>query len=239
MTLTRIRSELYKAAVEGDFNKFIINHQSLDLLQLLTPNKNTILHIHLTSTSTATKTARRIINIPKRLISLITRTETTPAPAVSERFVEQILDESGSLAFFQNSKGETPLHVAAMYGHSAVVKLLLERAKRVNGGAERELSRARTRENDETAVHLAVRHNHVEAVEILLETDREAFNLANKAKETPLYLASERNYSEIVSKIVECVESPAYEGPRNRTALHAAVINHDPELDMEIRKSWS
>ncbi|MED6109160.1 hypothetical protein PIB30_031048 [Stylosanthes scabra] len=240
MALTRIDSDLYNAAVEGDFNKFM-NLQNIDLL--LTPNKNTILHLHLTSTTS--KMARRIIDIPRpflfqllrKLINLVTKAETTSAPALSERFVEQILDKCRSLALFQNSKGEMPLHVAAMYGHSTIVKLLLERAKRVNAGAEIELSRATTRENDETAVHLAVRHNHIEAVEILLATDPEAFNIANKAKETPLFLASERKYSEIVSKILEYVESPAYEGPKNRTALHAAVINEDLEMTKDLLKN--
>ncbi|MED6108879.1 hypothetical protein PIB30_028342 [Stylosanthes scabra] len=243
MTLTRIESELYNAAVEGDFNKFM-NMQNMDLLQLLTPNKNTILHIHLTSTSS--KTARPIIDIPRpfifqlltKLINLITaKTEMTSTPAVSERFVEQILDKCGSLALFQNSKGETPLHVAARYGHAAIAKLLLLRAKRVNAGAERELSRARTRENDETAILLAVRYNHIKAVEILLVADPEALNIANKAKETPLFLASERKYSEIVSKMLEYVDSPAYEGPKNRTALHAAVINEDLEMTKDHLKN--
>ncbi|XLS55745.1 hypothetical protein HN51_005500, partial [Arachis hypogaea] len=118
------------------------------------------------------------------------------------------------------------------YGHLAIVNLLIERAKGLlleieSGiGAEKRLLRAETQEND-AALHEAIRHCHYEIVEILLREEPELSNIANKAKETPLFLSSERGYTKIVSKILERVESPAYEGPNGRTALHAAVINGD------------
>ena len=44
-------------------------------------------------------------------------------------FVEEILRMCPSLLWQANVKGETPLHVAARYGHAAIVEVLIERAK--------------------------------------------------------------------------------------------------------------
>ena len=235
--ITRIDGEFYKAAVEGDFNKFI-NINNLECL--LTPNKNTVLHIHLTSTTTETTRSVSqpfIQQVQGKFRDLVhKKTET----AVSEHFVEQILDKCGGLVLLLNTKGETPLHLAARYGHSTVIKLLVERAKSLpheieSGiGVEKKPTRATTRENDDTALHLAVRYQHIEVVEILLEMDPDLSNIANKANETPLYLASERHYSQVMRKILEKVESPAYEGPNDRTTLHAAVINDDLGNSMHL-----
>ncbi|TKY59620.1 Ankyrin repeat-containing protein [Spatholobus suberectus] len=60
---------------------------------------------------------------------------------------------------------------------------------------------------------------------------------ANTANETPLYLASERRYQQVVAEILNKVKSPAYDGPNNRTALHAAVINRDIEVARDLLKN--
>ena len=98
---TRIDRKLYVAAMKGDFQE-LSNEQNLE--SLLTPNKNTVLHIHLTSTTSQT---------------------------VSEEFVTKILKECGCLVLLPNAKGETLLHMAARYGHSNIATLLLEHVKRL------------------------------------------------------------------------------------------------------------
>ncbi|KAJ1404728.1 Ankyrin repeat [Sesbania bispinosa] len=98
-------------------------------------------------------------------------------------------------------------------------------------GADKKLIRATDKEND-TALHEAVRYHHIEVVNILLQNDPNHSYNANNANETPLYLASERQYKKVVSEILQHVESPAYGGPNDRTALHAAVINSDEGIDI-------
>ncbi|KAH1250386.1 Ankyrin repeat-containing protein [Glycine max] len=214
----RIDGALYFAAVEGNFQEFINIH---NLENLLTPNKNTILHIHLTSTTSKSG-------------------KTTPASA---QFVTQILVKCGRLVLLPNAKGETLLHVAARYGHSNIAKLLLEHAKAKispdieNGvGADQKFIRATNDELD-TALHEAVRYDHIEVVKTLLEMDPDYSYYANNAKETPLYLASERQNLQVVREILKKVKSPSYDGPNNQTALHAAVINQDIAMARDLLKN--
>jgi ankyrin repeat protein len=54
---------------------------------------------------------------------------------------------------------DTPLIVAAAYGRTEVVKLLLDKGADVNMGNE----------GSETALHYAARHGHTEVMKILLE----------------------------------------------------------------------
>ena len=172
----RIDGALYFAAVEGNFQEFINIH---NLENLLTPNKNTILHIHLTSTTSKSG-------------------KTTPASA---QFVTQILVKCGRLVLLPNAKGETLLHVAARYGHSNIAKLLLEHVKAFPPsdiekgiGAEKKFMRATNNEKD-TALHEAVRYHHIEVVKTLLQMDPDYSYRANNANETTLYLASQRQIS--------------------------------------------
>ena len=79
-----------------------------------------------------------------------------------------------------------------------------------------------------TTLHDAVRHNHIEVVQqLLMEVDPEFSFGANVAGETPLYLAAERHFPDLVSEILNTFQSPAYDGPLGRTALHAATFSND------------
>ncbi|KHN39160.1 protein ACCELERATED CELL DEATH 6-like [Glycine soja] len=199
--------------MKGDFQE-LSNEQNLE--SLLTPNKNTVLHIHLTSTTSQT---------------------------VSEEFVTKILKECGCLVLLPNAKRETVLHIAARYGHSNIAKLLLEHVKAFPPsdiekgiGAEKKFMRATNNEKD-TALHEAVRYHHIEVVKTLLEMDPDYSYDANNADETPLYLASQRQNQQVVAEILNKMKSPAYGGPNNRTALHAAVINQDIVMARDLVKN--
>ena len=95
---------LFKAAEAGDIDPFENYQTSLD--QLLTPDENTILHVYLGN-------QRRESFRPSR----------------STDFVDKILEKCPPLLLQANKKGEIPLHLAARYGHSNVVELLIDRAK--------------------------------------------------------------------------------------------------------------
>ena len=205
----------YNAAAEGKIEVFKDIPEPLD--QLLTSNKNTVLHIYLTS--------------------LIKESESSTA------FVEEILRMCSPLLCQANVKDETPLHIAARYGHADIVEVLIEHAKRRQQDPEsevkaqidpergvdkaiKEMLKMKNKEN-EAAMHEAVRNNHLEVVKLLAKNGKDISYSANDAGETPLYMAVERNYREVVLHILENCKSLTHDGPLGGTTLHAAVIWND------------
>ena len=136
-----------------------------------------------------------------------------------------------------NTKEETPLHIAARYGHASIVKQLIQHAKEdhpdhnqhhESRGAEaaKKMLRMASKEGD-TALHEAVRFRHLNVVRILIDEDGHFQHNANKSGETPLYMAVERGYDQIAYEILEHCNSPAIGGPNDRNVLHAAAIRND------------
>ncbi|MBA0635309.1 hypothetical protein Godav_029009, partial [Gossypium davidsonii] len=138
-----------------------------------------------------------------------------------------------------NAKGQTPLHVAASYGHFAIVKLLIKSCAKARDGdlempemnqvnAVREMLRIRDQESN-TALHEAARCGNVEVVKALLEFEDPGFPYsANKKQETPLYIAARRRGSgRLLTLLLDKFTSTAHGGPQGRTALHAAVMAGD------------
>ncbi|CAL5416327.1 unnamed protein product [Camellia sinensis] len=150
----------------------------------------------------------------------------------NQKYVKIILEKSSSSSLLRclNIDGETPLHIAAWEGHLDIVKALIECVKRLDheevesgGGAAKEMLQATNKDND-TALHRAVRNPHnAGVVEWLTKEDPEFTYPPNNAKETPLYLAAERQHHDKVSMILKNCTSPAYGGPKGQTALHAAA----------------
>lgn len=149
-----------------------------------------------------------------------------------------ILDVCPSLLRKVNIKGETPLHMAAREGYADIVKVLIDRAKKVApdlesglGGEAKKMLRATNVDND-TALHMAVRNwqlkedKYLEVIKLLTEEDREFEHPANNDDETPLYLAAERGSVDVVKMLLNICTSPTYSGPGGRTALHAATFNN-------------
>ena len=203
-TYTDVHISVYAAAIHGAIIG-VFKERRHDLINFLTPNRNTLLHLHITA-----------------------------SPAIHDTgFVEDILELCPALLSQANAKGETPLHLAARFGHARVVKLLVERAKAGRAGdleisgtgeaAKQQMLRATNVERD-TALHEAVRFRRLAIVQLLTKEDPEFSYPANKVGETPLYIAAERNYSQLVSEILDNCTSPAAGGPCGRTALHAATI---------------
>jgi ankyrin repeat protein len=165
---------LYKAAEAGNINPFK-DRLPTSLIELLTPQNNTILHVYLDNQ----------------------RTES-----VSTDFVGQIIDMCPQLLLQANTKGETPLHFAARYGHSNAVKVLIDRAKNLaidpeNGLAEIKKMLRMTNEERDTALHVAARNIQARVVKRLTKVDPEFSYSANVHGETPLYIAANMRFVNI------------------------------------------
>ncbi|KAK0608419.1 hypothetical protein LWI29_030394 [Acer saccharum] len=216
--------QLYDAAVKGNIEPFTAR----ELDSIVTPNKNTILHINIRSRNRSSM-------------------ETA-----STKFVEDILDRCPSLLLQVNAKAETPLHVAAKYGHSDMVEVLIkssakpqhEELESGRGAAKRMLIRMTNNEGD-TALHEAVKYKHLDVVKILTREDPDFSYSSNKRGQTPLYIAAAavkfyptaKKSLEIVVEILETCTSPAYEGPDQMTALHAAAAaRNENRLVLDITR---
>ncbi|XP_042982883.1 ankyrin-3-like isoform X1 [Carya illinoinensis] len=206
---------IYKAAAHGNLEALEQYHISDPLDGFLTVNKNTIIHICISSI----------------LVEEDSHAVGGTDQVSAAKFVKDVLDKCPSLLLKANTEDDTPLHVAARYGHASIVKVLIEHQKSQHQDLESGVVEATTemigklnKERD-TALHEAVCHNHIEVVkQLLTEVDPEFPFGANVAGETPLYLAAERRFPELVSEILNELKSPAYDGPLGRTALHAAAF---------------
>ncbi|KAJ9701412.1 hypothetical protein PVL29_006666 [Vitis rotundifolia] len=127
--------------------------------------------------------------------------------------------------FGQLDCGDTPLHLAAREGHSKVVEALIEAAK----VSSEEI------ESGRTALHEAVRYHHTEVVKLLIKEHTEYTYGANITANTPLYMAAERGFDDLVEIIIHNDRtSTAHTGVEGRTALHAAVIRNDLEMTARL-----
>uniref|UniRef100_A0A6N2M9B7 PGG domain-containing protein n=1 Tax=Salix viminalis TaxID=40686 RepID=A0A6N2M9B7_SALVM len=200
---------LYKAAGAGDIGPFENDQTCLD--RLLTPDESTILHVYL-------RNQRR-------------EPESTD-------FVDRILERCPPLLLQANKKGETPLHLAAKYGHSNVVKVLVNRAKALPADPESGVTAAKmmlrmTNGEGDTALHEAARNARGHVVEILTKEDPDFLYSANVHGETPLYIAASVCYRQrpeqgkVIDEILGNCISVDYGGPNGRTALHAAITVRD------------
>ena len=206
--ITSMDSRLYWDAVKGKIDTFK-GGTELRLDQILTPSKNSVLHVYITSSETG---------------------ETN--------FVEDILEICPDLLMQPNTNNDLPIHVAARYGQERILKILIDRAKALDHhhddiesgsyvGMAKEMLRKTNKEND-TSFHEAARFGHLGVVEIILREEDPAYlYAANGAHESPLYMAAERGYGEVVGEILANCSSVAVGGPNGRTVLHAAVIAKD------------
>ncbi|XP_057990380.1 protein ACCELERATED CELL DEATH 6-like [Hevea brasiliensis] len=213
--ITFMDRKWYNAAAEGRINQFKDYTEPLDLLR--TANKNTVLHVHITAAKKETEESIELVKL--------------------------VISKCSSLLAEPNIKGETPLHIAARFGHKNIVECLIDNIKKaqhedLERGAEASISDKMlktTSPDEDTALHEAVRNNHPQVVETLIRENPEFANIANAAGESPLYLAAVRENNSMASKILEICPSPAYIGPKGRTALHEAVISKDKDLTRKIR----
>ena len=172
--------QIYWAAAQGDID--IIRREMDRADQYLTPNKNTILHI-------AAQFGQ--LNCVQRII---------------ENYREEY---SSALLQWPNLKGDSPLHMAAREGHLEIVNALICAARElprtdIESGIEADKAMLRMTNNDnDTALHEAVRYHHPQVVKLLTQEDLEFTYGANFSGGTPLYMAAERGFTDLVKIIIE------------------------------------
>ncbi|KAL2931557.1 Ankyrin repeat-containing protein NPR4 [Bienertia sinuspersici] len=208
-----MESELYAASLRGSFEKVsrITNWNDQE-----TPTKNNVLHLHVG------------IHLHEK------------NGMVSVEFIQHVLNNDGGypLLWKENSSGNTPLHLAARFGHKNAVQVFLERAGEVSQEEVTKLLKVTNNKND-TALHEAARAGHAQVVKLLVEVEPSCLHHEpNQESETPLYLAAERGCATSVLSILATCSSSALaydgKGPCGRTALHAAVQWGDPEMVQEL-----
>ncbi|KAG5838273.1 hypothetical protein ANANG_G00222030 [Anguilla anguilla] len=112
----------------------------------------------------------------------------------------------------KNNDNETPLHCAAQYGHSEVVRLLLE-----------ELTDPTMRNNKfETPLDLAALYGRLEVVKLLLNAHPNLLS-CNAKKHTPLHLAARNGHLPVVEVLLEAGMDINYETEKG-SALHEAAL---------------
>ncbi|KAJ0102114.1 hypothetical protein Patl1_05790 [Pistacia atlantica] len=233
--------DLYKAAIKGEIQPFTDGNQQLDLI--LTPIKNTILHVHLSSeTQKSISFVRQMLEKCPSLLLQVNANGHTPQTRKSREFVRKMLEKCPSLLLQVNANGDTPLHVAARHGNSSIVKVLIECAKTQpqdteSGLTYMQLMIRKSNNEGNSALHEAVVSDYVRVVKILTKEDPEFSHFANNLGETPLFIAAERACLSSLRKILKRCKSAAHEGPHGMTALHVAAMNNHKGITRELLKN--
>ncbi|XP_015253443.1 PREDICTED: ankyrin repeat domain-containing protein 27 [Cyprinodon variegatus] len=128
-----------------------------------------------------------------------------------------------------NADGFTPLHVAALHGHSSIAALLIRHGANVN---------ARTNQNA-TPLHLASQNSHVQVVRFLLECNAK-LNKKDHYGNTPLIHACLRGNLETASTLLQSNAMVNVANLQGNTALHEAVRGgHHALVELLLRAGAS
>ncbi|KAL8158069.1 hypothetical protein AgCh_002687 [Apium graveolens] len=140
----------------------------------------------------------------------------------------------------------TPLYLAAIWGHTEVVGILIDAARRIwpspattddSGNSPSRVEDFLRQANSfgNTALHYAVCEDDVATVELLVNADRNDRHIQNQQGETPMYAAVERGHYDIVKLICKICTAPSLDGPQGTTALHLAIRKfHQGTTDKDI-----
>uniref|UniRef100_A0A8C9VUU0 Ankyrin repeat and sterile alpha motif domain containing 1A n=1 Tax=Scleropages formosus TaxID=113540 RepID=A0A8C9VUU0_SCLFO len=125
----------------------------------------------------------------------------------------------------KNNDNETPLHCAAQYGHTEVVRLLLE-----------ELTDPTMRNSKlETPLDLAALYGRLEVVKLLLAAHPNLLS-CNTKRHTPLHLAARNGHLAVVEVLLDAGMDINYE-TENGSALHEAALFGKTEVVQKLLSS--
>ncbi|CAE5956443.1 unnamed protein product [Arabidopsis arenosa] len=159
--------------------------------------------------------------------------------------VDYIISEFPNLLQKVNLMGETALHVAARAGNFNIVEILVRSI--TESSLYDDLIDAKSK-NGDTALHAALKGKHVEVAFYLVSVKHDVSFDKNIDEVSPLYLAVEAGYRELVLKMLECSSSSPSKLASmlsGKSVIHAAmkanrrdilgiVLRQDPGL-IELR----
>ncbi|KAF2309478.1 hypothetical protein GH714_003158 [Hevea brasiliensis] len=219
-----MEDDLREAAAHGIFDPFNEHLDHLDCI--VTPNGDTILHIHVSC-----------------------------ARVVSTNFIKQVLVNCAKLLSQENSDGNTPLHIAARHGHTDAAEKLIKQAEALHDAidiqsgevvtkkkmaAVRDMLR-KVNKKKETALHVACSTKWKKFGSCESKEDPHFTCSANDSGETPLYLAVDNTCTNIVAELLNNPNSQSleYGGPDDDTVLHMAVERWDTEVVLMLLEKQS
>lgn len=138
--------------------------------------------------------------------------------------VETRLSEDPTALSTMSYDGWTPLHLAAFFGHAALVGHLLAHGAAVNARS--------TNSMRNTPLHAAVAGGRVEAALALIDAGADV-NAADGGGHTPFHIAAEGGYVPIVEALLRHDADPHIVDSEDRTPLaRAAARNHAAVVDL-------
>ncbi|KAE9457630.1 hypothetical protein C3L33_10461, partial [Rhododendron williamsianum] len=193
--------ELYRATTEGDILEFIkaMEHGTLD----------------------------RQYHSSAGCVQLGPQKNTVLHIATGSRHYEIVKLLCKDLPFYvaeKNSKGDTPLHIAARAGDSLLVTLLINCDWR-EGALELE------NEEGNTALHEALGHRHRKVAWILINKNPSAWYSVNKEGKSVLYLAAEAGYVDLVKLLMD--------NPVGNCSVEASFRNKWSKFLVYLSVNWT
>nr|AGO32713.1 ankyrin-repeat containing protein [Arabidopsis thaliana]AGO32714.1 ankyrin-repeat containing protein [Arabidopsis thaliana]AGO32715.1 ankyrin-repeat containing protein [Arabidopsis thaliana] len=134
--------------------------------------------------------------------------------------VKEIVCECPCLLLEPNSSGQTPLHVAAHGGHTAIVEAFVAlvtfaSAKLGNEESERMNPYVLKDEDGNTALHLAIEGLYLEIARCLVKANWDAPFLGNNKGISSLYMAVEAGEVSLVKAILKTTDDEDLEGTKS------------------------
>ncbi|CBI26362.3 unnamed protein product, partial [Vitis vinifera] len=223
----------------------------------LTPNKNTVLHIHIRGGQAKKE---HVIAMVRQCPSLLQKTnnkDETPLHMAAREGLIQIVGalvdqvkaphandadlESGrtlsvrEMIGMRNKEEDTALHEAVRYRRLEVVNSLID--------ADPEFEYYLATETDDngwTPLHYAAYFGKVSQAEALLKRDESAAYIADNDGKTPLHIAASRNHAQIMKKLISyCPDCSEVVDEKRHNVLHLAVQTRGREaMELILKNSW-
>ena len=122
--------------------------------------------------------------------------------------------------------GRTPMELAVRKGNAEALQLLID------AGADTQMNY-----EDGTLLHVAAERGHIAAARLLIETYPYMLSAEDDRRNTPLHIAANAGYAEMVTFLIDSGANPALKNKENRTPLYLAQKQSHPDV-IEILQAY-